>query len=1054
VDELEGRVRRRWLPRRLRIALAVLGALLLVLIAVVWTMRVNIATDFIDSELARRGVEARYDVKRIGFGTQIFENLRIGDPRDPDLVAREVRVQVLIGFSGPYVGLITARGVRMKGRLVGGKLRLGQVDRLLPPPSGEPFRLPDQRVDLEDVAMALATPAGPVALTLAGRGNLADGFEGQLAVRSPGLRLGDCALAGPAARLAIRVADRSPTVGGPAGVRRIDCGRALAADRALFVVRASLAEGLDGWSGASAVRIARFASGDNRLDRIQGRLGFDGDADATRGDVRIEAAGAANPDVRAGRTQFTGRYSVSPSRGDLALQGALAADGVTAGQSALASLAASLRSMGGTPLGPLGEALADALLRAGHGGARAHADARLLVRGGRGALRLGPMRLDSASGARLAFSGGDGLTYGWPNGALGLDGGFALSGGGFPEARFTLRRDGDAIRGSGRIAPIEAKGARLAFGDIAFAAGADGRTSFRTTILLDGPFSGGRVTGLTMPLNGRFGAGGFALGEGCVTAAFRALQFQTLRLGPSRVPLCPTGRALIANGRIGAELRAPRFAGQLGSTPITLASARVRVDSAGFAASGLAVRLGDASGANRLDVAGLDGHFGPGGAAGGYRGLSGDLANVPLLVSEGGGRWGLRGGDLALEGRVTISDKAAPVRFHPLASEDFRLTLTDNRIRAGGTLTHPATGVRVALATIDHHLGTGAGHALLDLTELRFAGPFQPDSLTPLTVGVVALVDGAVTGQGRIEWSAAGVRSSGVFATETMNLAAPFGPVEGLATRIEFTDLLGLTSAPSQEARIRLVRTGIDVFDGVVRYQLQPDYRVAVETARWPLAGGTLTLEPTILDFSQESTKYLTFRIDGLDAARFIQQLEFSNIAATGTFDGTIPMQFTERGGRVVAGRLTARAEGGTLSYVGELTDRDLGAYGILAFDALKSLRYSRMQITLDGALDGEFLTRIQMDGLARNPAGTREPTGGISGMVVGRVLRQLARIPFHFNIRISGPFRGLVATGRSFSDPSALIQSALPQLLQGAPVEALPPPNAPVQDEESETVQ
>ena len=44
--------------------------------------------------------------------------------------------------------------------------------------------------------------------------------------------------------------------------------------------------------------------------------------------------------------------------------------------------------------------------------------------------------------------------------------------------------------------------------------------------------------------------------------------------------------------------------------------------------------------------------------------------------------------------------------------------------------------------------------------------------------------------------------------------------------------------------------------------------------------------------------------------------------------------------------------------------------------------------------------------------------------MVVGRVLNQLARIPFHFNIRIQGPFRALVATARSFEDPSELIRA------------------------------
>ena len=71
--------RRRW-PRRLGIAAALLLVLLLIAFAILWSMRVGIATDYIDRELARRGVQATYQVKRIGFGTQIFENLVIGDP--------------------------------------------------------------------------------------------------------------------------------------------------------------------------------------------------------------------------------------------------------------------------------------------------------------------------------------------------------------------------------------------------------------------------------------------------------------------------------------------------------------------------------------------------------------------------------------------------------------------------------------------------------------------------------------------------------------------------------------------------------------------------------------------------------------------------------------------------------------------------------------------------------------------------------------------------------------------------------------------------------------
>ena len=50
--------------------------------------------------------------------------------------------------------------------------------------------------------------------------------------------------------------------------------------------------------------------------------------------------------------------------------------------------------------------------------------------------------------------------------------------------------------------------------------------------------------------------------------------------------------------------------------------------------------------------------------------------------------------------------------------------------------------------------------------------------------------------------------------------------------------------------------------------------------------------------------------------------------------------------------------------------------------------------------------------------------------MVVGRVLNQLARIPFHFNIRVQGRSAPWSRPARSFQDPSDLIRASLPQLL------------------------
>lgn len=1050
--------------RRLRWILLALLILLLAAFAVLWAMRDRLAADYIEGELASRGVQASYEVRRIGYGSQILENVVIGDPARPDAVIRRLEVGIALGLYGPEIGTITARGVRLYGRVADGRVSLGQIDRLLPEPTDAPFSLPDQWIDVADAAVVLETPAGLVALALTGRGNLADGFRGQMAMAARSLEIGGCAIAAPRANAAVAVDDLRPSLRGPAAARAARCGDVLA-QRPRAALALTLAPAVDSWRGGGALRLDSLVSGANRLAEVEGRLTFAGDAARTQGRAdlwadaldALEAGGA-----RTARARLSGPYALSLDRGEALFSGEVAAAELRLGDAMLRDAVASLRGARGTPIGPIAESLADAVAQAGREGAEARAQAWLAIGPGHGAARVNTLRLNSASGARLLVDGGSGATFFWPANRLRLDGDFALSGGGFPETRFTLRQaSADApLEGVGRIAPIRAGEASLALGEIAFGAAPGGETRFRAVARLDGPFSGGRVRGLVLPLAGRFGRGGFALGESCVAGGFEALEVQTLRLGAARLPLCPEGRAMLWQGpggalQGGARIDAPRFAGRLGSSPITLAAARLRVGPDGFAATDFAARLGEAEAVNRLDIAGLDGRFAGGGVAGDFAGLAGDLAAVPLLIGDGAGRWRFAGGELVAEGGISIADREEPVRFHPLASRDFRLAISGSEVRATGALVHPASGTQVARATIDHDLSTGAGRALLDVEGLRFGPGFQPEMLTPLTVGVVALVDGSVDGQGRIEWDENETSSTGHFATQGMNLAAPFGPVQGLTTRLEFTDLLGLVSAPGQVATVDLIQAGIDVLDGEIRYHLQPDYRVAIEGARWPFSGGTLDLDPTILDFSRETTKYLTFRVDGLDAARFVAQMDFGNIAATGTFDGVIPMRFDANGsGFIQNGRLSARGEGGTLSYIGELTDRDLGTYGMLAFNALKSLRYDRFDLTLNGALDGEFVTVIDLDGIARDPGATTLPgSGGIAQMVAGRVLNQLARIPFEFNIRIQGQFRSLFATAQSFSDPSLLIQSVLPDRLIEAQGATPTDPANDVQDEESEPV-
>ncbi|HMC92370.1 MAG TPA: exoprotein, partial [Allosphingosinicella sp.] len=122
-----------WRRLRWRRIALVLVALLCLALLILWLMRKQIAADYIDRELARRGIHATYRVKHIGFGWERIDDLVLGDPKDPDLTARAVEVQLSWGFRKPRIALIVGRGVRLRGTLAGGALHFGEVDRLFPP---------------------------------------------------------------------------------------------------------------------------------------------------------------------------------------------------------------------------------------------------------------------------------------------------------------------------------------------------------------------------------------------------------------------------------------------------------------------------------------------------------------------------------------------------------------------------------------------------------------------------------------------------------------------------------------------------------------------------------------------------------------------------------------------------------------------------------------------------------------------------------------------------------------------------------------------------------
>ena len=298
------------------------------------------------------------------------------------------------------------------------------------------------------------------------------------------------------------------------------------------------------------------------------------------------------------------------------------------------------------------------------------------------------------------MSGGDGVTYYWPSGRLRVDGLIEMAGGGLPQGQVLLRqpRSGAAMSGVARFAPYQAGASRLALDPIRFQASANGATNFDTVALLDGPFPDGRVQALRLPLNGRLGpAGAFSMGRGCIVTSWRFFQLRELQFGPTRLPVCPVGPAIVskpANGdlRVAARLSNPRLAGRIGSAPLRLGAGAAQIVGKQFSAADLGVRIGKTEAPFALDAARLQGTFSGSGISGTFAGARSTIGEVKLLFSEADGRWRFYNGDLTVNGALNLSDLQREPRFYALRSNDFQLTLSGDDIRAGGTLIHPGSG--------------------------------------------------------------------------------------------------------------------------------------------------------------------------------------------------------------------------------------------------------------------------------------------------------------------------------------------------------------------------
>ncbi len=1042
VPASETATRSGWRKRRVAADVAlVFFAVSLGIFAGLYLTRERLAKDLIDSTLRENDIPASYDVVSIGPQRQVVENIVIGDPAAPDMTVARAILSVEYRLGTPTIGAVRLEKPRLYGRWDGAKVSFGSLDSLLyDGGSGEPFALPDLDLVVTDGRARIISAWGDAGLKLQGSGNLADGFEGIIGGVVPDLAVGQCRGEGGSLYGKVNTRSERLTFEGPLRLGALDCGAAgsLAATALQLRARTSDFAGfelrgrLDAASPASSSFTAKALTGDLALTRHA-------DDGALVSNFDLAARGASIGSVEADELALNGRVRARGDLSHVAFNGAVGGEGVTPGLQLNAQLADWQTATGSTLVGPLLGKLRRGLAAEARGSSVSadlqarHADGQttIIVPQARWRGNSGQAILSVSRGQYVAGAGR----------RIDLAGNFSTGGVGLPRITGRMEDRDDGMRAMVlTMAEYQADDAQLSVPELRVVENSAGSISLSGRLLASGAIPGGQVDGLDLPLSGGWSdRGGLALGTRCIAPSFRSMRFASLTMQQQSLTLCPPSDGAIfrssARGtRFAAGVPDLSLSGKLGGTPVQVSGGPVGFAVPGaLAARNLNVRLGEGSSATDFVLSELTAEL-----ADEIRGNFGDLevrlASVPLDITRASGKWSYVDGVLALsDAAIRVTDRAEQPRFNPMVANGASLTLADNRITADAFLHEETSGRQVVDVDIVHDLGQGTGHADLDIPALRLGKGLEATDITPLALGVVANAKGVITGQGRIDWSPQALTSTGSFSTDSLDFAAAFGPVKGLKGTVRFTDLLGLVTAPDQEITVAEVNPGIAVENGVIRYALQPGLVLAVQSGQWPFLGGTLELRPVRMTLGVEETRSYVFMISGLDAARFLERLDTANLSAKGTFDGTLPVIFDKGGGRIEGGFLQSRPPGGNLSYVGALSYEEMPAIASFAFDALKSLDYREMTIGMDGALEGEIVTRVRIDGVSQSEGASKNI-----------ITRKLASLPIRFNVNIRAPFYQLFSSLESLYDPAAVRDPRELGLLMQEDGELVPDPDAP----------
>ncbi len=301
----------------------------------------------------------------------------------------------------------------------------------------------------------------------------------------------------------------------------------------------------------------------------------------------------------------------------------------------------------------------------------------------------------------------------------------------------------------------------------------------------------------------------------------------------------------------------------------------------------------------------------------------------------------------------------------PLSAEG-RLAADGELLRFTLRLQDAAESVVIAVEG-SHDPASGAGEAAVVLEPVRFAaGGLQPSVLFPLLAREIEAAAGTLSANGRFRWTQDRLRPDLKLVVEDFSGSLGGVEVQRLNTALRLDGLSPLSSPPDQILAVGLIDAGLPLIDNRMTFSLDRG-RLRIDAARGRLAGGRVSLGPTVFDPGAKSRR-MVLTVAEVDLSRLVEMTKLDGLSATGTLTGTIPV--------VISGDVVAIDDAHLVSTVpGVLRYRPSEPpTGLLAasqsmelvLKALNDFRYNELSMTLNGRAGGDLVATLRI--LGSNP--------------------------------------------------------------------------------------